>query len=253
MPNYLVITDEDSKFINTQLIDRADWEDVRDEITALYKNGIVKRKAIQLSDNHYNLLGSILFSAMDKGLKGTKTKWFFPHSRENIRMLFVETTNEKIDQYDHYEIISFGFHFSPEDRLHFFLDFRIPSFFFDMLYETRNDLWEYFTKLFNITTSRFQEIVPHEDVGKRLLDNGRHGFYKFMKYLIATEIKAFSNPINRMDTEGTVQLTFFAWTDMDEMVEKMSKAIELSSKIYSYLLRRYHQKRREKEKRLRKS
>ncbi|HLP57508.1 MAG TPA: hypothetical protein VK186_01705, partial [Candidatus Deferrimicrobium sp.] len=74
------------------------------------------------------------------------------------------------------------------------------------------------------------------------LDNGRYGFYKFMKYLIATEIKPFSNQINRVDTLGSVELTFFAWTDMDEMVEKMSKALALSSKIYSYLLKRYNQK-----------
>ena len=69
-----------------------------------------------------------------------------------------------------------------------------------------------------------------------------------MKYLIATEIKPFSKNTNRMDTLGSVELTFFAWTDMDEMVEKISNAVELASKIYSYLLNRYSQK----EKRLKK-
>ena len=63
-----------------------------------------------------------------------------------------------------------------------------------------------------------------------------------MKYLIATEIKPFSTQINREDTLGSVELTFFAWTDMDEMVEKISKAVELANKIYSYLLNRYYKK-----------
>jgi hypothetical protein len=48
---------------------------------------------------------------------------------------------------------------------------------------------------------------------------------------------------------GSVELTFFAWTDMDELVEKISKAVELANKIYSYLLNRYYKK----EKRLERS
>lgn len=246
MPKFLVITNEKSKLMKTQIIDRTEWDDVRDEIAALYKNGTVREETIEILDIHYNLLGSILFSAMEKGLNGTKTKWFFPHFRTDSPMLVVETTNEKIAQNYSYEAISFGFDYSNQDRLHFFLDIMIPNFLFDMLYETTSDLWGYFANLFNITTSRFRESVPHEDVEKRILDNGRYGFYKFMKYLIATEIKPFPNQINRMDTLGSVELTFFAWTDMDEMVEKISKAFALSNKIYSFLLKRYHQKTREK-------
>lgn len=244
MPKFLVIANEKSNLTKTQLIDRTEWDNVRDEIAALYKNGIVKKETIELWDIHYNLLGSILFSAMEKGLKRTKTKWFFPHFMTDSSMLVVETTNEKIARHYSYGAISFGFNCSSQDRLHFYLDIIIPNFLFDMLYETTSDLWEYFAKLFNITTSRFRESVPHEDVEKRLLDNGRYGFYKFMKYLIATEIKPFSNQIDRVDTLGSVELTFFAWTDIDEMVEKMSKAVALSSKIYSYLFKRHNQKTR---------
>jgi hypothetical protein len=246
MPKFLVITNEKSNLMKTQLIDRMEWEDVRDEIADLYKNGIVHEETIELWNIHYNLLGSILFSAMEKGLKGTKTKWFFPHFRTDSSVLVVETTNEKIARHYSYGAISFGFSCSYQDRLHFYLDIMIPNSLFGMLYETTSDLWEYFAKLFNITTSRFRESVPHDDVEKRLLDNGRYGFYKFMKYLIATEIKPFSSQINRVDTLGSVELTFFAWTDLDEMVEKMSKAVELSGKIYSYLLKRHHQKNRGK-------
>lgn len=242
MPKFLVISDEKSSLKKIQLIDRIEWNNLRDEIATLYKNGIVKKEPIELTDIHYNLLGSILFSAMEKGLKKTKIKWFFPHFGTDSSMLIVETTNEKIARHYSYGALSFGFNCSYQDRLHFYLDIMIPNFLFNMLYETTSDLWDHFAKLFNITTSRFRESVPHEDVEKRILDNGRYGFYKFMKYLIATEIKPFSTQINRMDTLGSIELTFFAWTDMDEMVEKISKAVELANKIYSYLLNRYYQK-----------
>lgn len=249
MPKFLDISNEKNNFKKIQLIDMIEWNNGRDEIATLYKNGILKKEPIELTDIHYNLLGSILFSAMEKGLKKSKIKWFFPYFRSDSSKLIVETTNENLVQHYPYGALSFGFKSSYQDGFHFFLDIMIPNFLFIMLYETTSDLWDHLATLFNITTSRFHESVPHEDVEKRLLDNGKYGFYKFMKYLIATEIKPSSTQINHEDTLGSVELTFFAWTDMDEMVEKISKAVELANKIYSYLLNRYYKK----EKRLEKS
>jgi hypothetical protein len=249
MPKFLDISNEKNNLKKIQLINMIEWNDVRDEIATLYKNGIIRKEPIEVTGIHYNLLGSILFSAMDKGLKKTKTKWFFPYFRADSSKLIVETTSENLVQHYSSGALLLGFKSSYQDGFHFFFDIIIPNFLFNMLYETKSDLWDHLATLFNITTSRFHESVPHEDVEKSLLDNGKYGFYKFIKYLIATEIKPFSTQIDREDTLGSVELTFFAWTDMDELVEKISKAVELANKIYSYLLNRYYKK----EKRLERS
>jgi hypothetical protein len=246
MPKFLIVNRKESNLRKAEIIGQSDWSSLRDDIYSRFKHGIVQRETVELLDIHYNLLGSILFKAMEIGLKRAKVKWFFPHHRLDGTMLEVETTNEKIAQLYNDEVLAFGFNFSRQDRLHFYLRIMIPNVLFEMLYEVPNDLWRHFTKLFNITTSRFWECVPHEDVKQKMLDNGNYGFYKFIKYLIATEIKPYSNPVNHIDTNGTIELTFNPYSDLEELTENLSVAIELVNKIFSYLLRKRYLKEKKK-------
>lgn len=250
MPKFLGNTDEKSNLKPIHLIDRSEWDDVRTEVIALFKQGIINRETIYISDNHYNLLGSILFKAMEIGLKKTRVRWFFPHFLTDRNTLTVETTNEKIIPHYPLGVLYLYFDCNYQERLHFSLDITIPNFLFDMIYETTNEFWELISQLFAITNSRFSESVFHQDVDKKLLDNGNYGFYKFIKYLISTEIKPFSNPDNHMDTTGDIQLAFDAYMNLEELVEKLSKAVAISNKIYSHLMRKHYLKEKRKQKAL---
>lgn len=247
MPKFLQIMNKQSNLIPTQIYDQSEWDDIRDEIISLFKHGIINRKPIEISEDHFHFLGSIFLNAMEIGLKKTRVKWFAPHFNPDNPFLMVETTNEKIVKgYPYYHALSFGFHYHPQDRLHFFMDIKIPPFLFNMLHETTNDFWESMAQLFSISNSRFIESTVHEDVDKNLLENGKYGFYKLIRYLIATDIKPFSCPAGIDDILGSIELSFDAYMDLDELVDKLSNAVSISNKIYTHLFRKHYLKENKK-------
>ena len=111
MPKFYVITDERSNLLIPQLLNSPEWSSVRNDILTYYPNG--RRDIIQKDkpDTHFDFLGSILFSAMETGLKGTKSGWFFPHYSEMPPILTVETTNKKILPYFDNSILYLGYSF----------------------------------------------------------------------------------------------------------------------------------------------